>query len=488
MRLGLAGFERMTAPDPFTLPPRPRRVYTNRTLNLRAIKAVGCDMDYTLIHYRHELWESRAYDHVIRRMGETGWPIQGLEFDSEFATRGLILDVELGNFVKATRFGFVMRAAHGTRPLSHEEQRKTYSRVLIDLSQPRWVFLNTLFSLSEACLYAQLVDRFDEGAIQQAKNYRELYEAVRTSVNVAHMEGALKAEIIRDPTKFVVADEELPPTLLDFQHSGKQLLLITNSDWTYTRAMMTFAFDPYLPKSKTWRDLFELVVVDARKPSFFTDAYPILELVDEAGLLRPTTGKLRSGGVYFGGNARLIEAHLGVPGEDILYVGDHVFADVHVTKDVLRWRTALVVRELEQEIEDADAFADKQAQLVAWMDQKAALEHRGSQLRLYLQRKEQGYLPPPGAARDSAAVRGELSGLRGELDAVDQRVAELARAASELGNRRWGPLLRAGNDKSRMARQLERYADIYTSRVSNLGYYTPFAYLRPPAGTLPHDK
>jgi 5'-nucleotidase len=477
----------MTASDPASLPPPARRVYTNRTLNMRAIKAVGCDMDYTLIHYRHELWESRAYEHVVRRMAESGWPVAGLEFEPEFATRGLILDVELGNLVKATRFGFVMRASHGTRMMAHDEQRKTYSRVLVDLSQPRWVFLNTLFSLSEASIYAQLVDRFDEGAIKQVKNYRELYDAVRTSVNVAHMEGALKAEIIRDPPKFVVTDEELPTTLLDLQHSGKQLLLITNSDWTYTRAMMTYAFDPYLPKGKTWRDLFELVVVDARKPSFFTDAYPILELVDEEGLLRPTTGKLRSGGVYFGGNARLIEAHLGVPGEDILYVGDHVFADVHVTKDVLRWRTALVVRELEQEIADAEAFAPKRAQLLALMEQKTGLEHRYSQLRLYLQRKEHGYAPPPTAARDPGAARGELTALRGELEAVDAKVAELARAASELGNRRWGPLLRAGNDKSRMARQLERYADIYTSRVSNLGYYTPFAYLRPPPGTLPHD-
>jgi 5'-nucleotidase len=473
--------------DPIPLPPPSRRVYTNRTLNLRAIKAVGCDMDYTLIHYRHELWESRAYEHVVRRMAESGWPVEGLEFDPDFVTRGLIVDIELGNIVKATRFGFVMRATHGTRPLAHDEQRKMYSRVLIDLSQPRWVFLNTLFSLSEACLYAQLIDRFDEGAIAKVHNYRELYDAVRTSVNVAHMEGALKAEIIRDPTRFVVVDDELPTTLLDLQHAGKSLLLITNSDWTYTRAMMTFAFDPHLPKGKTWRDLFELVVVDARKPSFFTDAYPILELVDEEGLLRPTTGKLRSGGVYFGGNARLIEAHLGLPGEEILYVGDHVFADVHVTKDVLRWRTALVVRELEQEITDAEAFADKRVQLLQLMEQKTLLENRSSQLRLYLQRKEHGYAPPLLAARDPGAVRGELGALRGELEALDQRVAELARAASELGNPRWGPLLRAGNDKSRMARQIERYADIYTSRVSNLGYYTPFAYLRPPPGTLPHD-
>ncbi|HKU40734.1 MAG TPA: HAD-IG family 5'-nucleotidase [Polyangiales bacterium] len=475
----------MTVPDPFRLPPPSRRVYANRTLNLRAIKAVGCDMDYTLIHYRHELWESRAYEHVIRRMGEAGWPVTGLSFDPEFATRGLILDVELGNLVKATRFGYVTRACHGTRPLPHDEQRATYSRVTVDLSEPRWVFLNTLFSLSEACLYAQLVDRLDEGAMQRPLNYKDLYEAVRSSVNVAHMEGALKAEIVRDPLRFVVPDDELPPALLDLQHSGKQLLLITNSDWTYTRAMMNFAFEPYLPKSKTWRDLFELVVVDARKPSFFTDSYPILELADEAGLLRPCTGPLRSGGVYFGGNARLIEAHLKLPGEDILYVGDHVYADVHVTKDVLRWRTALVVRELEQEIADAEAFREQRAQLQQLMEQKTALEHHVSQLRLWLQRQERGYLPVP--ARDGAAVRSELSALRSDLDAIDRRVAELAKHASELGNRRWGPLLRAGNDKSRMARQLERYADIYTSRVSNLGFYTPFAYLRPPPGTLPHD-
>ena len=36
-----------------------------------------------------------------------------------------------------------------------------------------------------------------------------------------------------------------------------------------------------------------------------------------------------------------------------------------------------------------------------------------------------------------------------------------------LGNATWGPLMRAGNDKGLFARQVERYADVYTSRVSN---------------------
>lgn len=35
-------------------------------------------------------------------------------------------------------------------------------------------------------------------------------------------------------------------------------------------------------------------------------------------------------------------------------------------------------------------------------------------------------------------------------------------------NKRWGYLSRAGlNDKSQLCRQIEKYADIYTSRVSN---------------------
>ena len=38
---------------------------------------------------------------------------------------------------------------------------------------------------------------------------------------------------------------------------------------------------------------------------------------------------------------------------------------------------------------------------------------------------------------------------------------------------RWGYLSRAGlNDKSQFSRQIEKYADIYTSRVSNFLRYT----------------
>jgi hypothetical protein len=47
--------------------------------------------------------------------------------------------------------------------------------------------------------------------------------------------------------------------------------------------------------------------------------------------------------------------------------------------------------------------------------------------------------------------------------------------------------MRTGNDKSHLARQIERYADVYTSRVSNLLAVSPYVYLRSPRGSLPHD-
>jgi hypothetical protein len=57
-----------------------------------------------------------------------------------------------------------------------------------------------------------------------------------------------------------------------------------------------------------------------------------------------------------------------------------------------------------------------------------------------------------------------------------------------MGHEIWGPAMRAGNDKSRLARQIEGHADIYMSRVSNLLHVTPYGYLRGARGSLPHDS
>jgi HAD superfamily 5'-nucleotidase-like hydrolase len=473
-------------PSDESSPPRQERgIYCNRTLNLRAIRAIGYDMDYTLVHYRAEQWERRAFEHCQRRLAEQGWPTEDLSFDGELVIRGLIIDTELGNLVKANRFGFIKRAFHGTKLLGFEEQRATYARTMIDLAEPRWIFLNTLFSISEGCMYAKLVDRLDERRIPAVIGYEELYRRVRETVDAAHMEGQLKGEIMADPARFVDRDPETVLTLLDQKDAGKKLLLVTNSDWIYTRSMMSYAFDEFLPSGMTWRSLFDLVILDARKPEFFSGKSPLFEVVTEDGLLRSSVRSLRDGGSYVGGNAALIEEHLGLSGDEILYVGDHIYGDVHVSKSLLRWRTAVILRDLEGEIAALLASQQLEARLSALMHEKEALEFAVCQARLKLQRIRSAYGPP--VVESPEALHRLVSELRARLAALDAEIAPLAKATSELDNPYWGPLMRAGNDKSHLARQVERSADIYTSRVSNFLAYTPFIYLRSPRGSLPHD-
>ena len=458
-----------------------RGVFCNRTLNLRGVRAIGYDMDYTLIHYFVDEWEQAAFDHACAYLKTLGWPVADLVFDPEAFTLGLTFDLELGNIVKATRFGYAVRAQHGNQMLPFSELRRSYSATVIDLADQRFKFMNTLFELSRASLWCQLVDRHDRSPLPGIKTYRELYRTIDTALGSAHRDGSLKAAIVSDPERFVDLDPETVPTLMDQRLAGKELILITNSDWSYSQQIMNWCFNRFMPEGETWRDLFDLIIVAANKPRFFSDVGPMYEVVDvERGLLEPHLGAVEPGSVYHGGNARLVEDALGHEGSQFLYVGDHLFGDVYVTKDVLRWRTALIVRELEDEISESTMSADTSIELTELMNRKGQLELTHSRLRMQRRHLVVGDRP---REETNAAIEK----IAADLAALDERIAPLARAASEQGNNLWGPLMRAGVDKSLFARQVEKHADVYTSRVSNFRAETPYGYLRAARVLLPHE-
>ncbi|EFN59339.1 hypothetical protein CHLNCDRAFT_56697 [Chlorella variabilis] len=475
-----------------------RALFTNRTLNLRSIQAVGYDMDYTLIHYDVEAWEGKAYAYGLQSLHEMGCPVEGLRFDRSLVIRGLIMDTELGNLVKADRFGFVKRAMHGTRMMTPAEVRESYGRELVNLrNESRYVFLNTLFSVSEAVLYMQMVDRLDADAIPQqvcSNSYHQLHKMVAKALFRAHVEGKLKAEIIQDPAAYVSRDPEMAQTLLDQRQSGKPslpsrktLLLITNSDYHYTNRMMSFAYDHFLPQGQTWRDLFDMVIVNARKPDFFTSSLSLYEIVTEDGLMRPSYS-LKRGGVYCGGSAALVEKALGVTGDSILYVGDHIYTDAALAKMKLNWRTALVIAELELEIEALAQGRTHRQQLKELLNKKDMVGDCFNQLRLARQRtlNENAVVKPGRGGRplgptacasmdDEQDMNDTLGQLLMVMQLLDEEIGPMIEADGMHFNKRWGYLSRAGvNDKSQLMRQIEKYADIFTSRVSNFLRYTPF--------------
>ncbi|XP_057958916.1 uncharacterized protein LOC131151651 isoform X3 [Malania oleifera] len=338
-----------------------------------------------------------------------------------------------------------------------------------------------------------MVDRLDEGAIAAELgplDYKGLHKAVGKALFRAHVEGQLKSEIVSRPELFVEPDPELPLALLDQKEAGKRLLLITNSDYHYTDKMMRHSFNRFLPNDMDWRDLFDMVIVSARKPEFFQMSHPMYEVVTGEGLMRPCF-KACKGGLYSGGSAQMIENSLNIHGDEILYVGDHIYTDVSQSKVHLRWRTALICRELEEEYSALICSRSHRASLIELINQKEVVGNLFNQLRLAMQRRTRGRPAQTLAATnmDDEELTESMQKLLIVMQRLDEKIAPMLEADGEHFNKRWGFLSRAGLwDKSHLMRQIEKYADIYTSRVSNFLHYTPFMYFRSQEQTLAHDS
>ena len=96
--------------------------------------------------------------------------------------------------------------------------------------------------------------------------------------------------------------------------------------------------------------------------------------------------------------------------------------------------------------------------------------------------------------REAALLEGQRAEAKRKLD--DQK-AQLRSATSELAqleidvdrvfNPYWGPIFREGTENSRFAEQVESYACVYTSRVSNFLAYSPVRHYRAPRAHMPHE-
>ena len=127
-----------------------------------------------------------------------------------------------------------------------------YGRQIVDLREGRWLFgtlspvsVVSTRSLSEAIRGTWSTD--SSGAELSRLSYEQLFNAVSKALFKAHVEGRLKADVMTDPARYVELDAELPLTLLDQREAGKKLALITNSDWEYTKVMMSWTTDRFLP-------------------------------------------------------------------------------------------------------------------------------------------------------------------------------------------------------------------------------------------------
>lgn len=97
-----------------------------------------------------------------------------------------------------------------------------------------------------------------------------------------------------------------------------------------------------------WRDYFDVVIVQARKPRFFTDESRPIRLFDEhSGThLWDRVTRLEKGKIYYEGTVKQLQELMGWSGEEVLYFGDHPYSDLADVTLEHGWRTGAIISEL----------------------------------------------------------------------------------------------------------------------------------------------
>jgi 5'-nucleotidase len=476
---------------------RKNRVFCNRNLRMDTIEMIGFDMDYTLALYHQDRLERLSIELTLSKLIEQhAYPaaIRELHYDPRWAIRGVMVDRQLGNVFKLDRHSHIGRCYHGFRELTHDERKAAYRNEKINLSNDRWEWIDTLFGLPEAVMYTTMVDWADRQTGDC--NYDKLFNDIRTAIDEAHRDDTLKSVIKADLPAFIVKDPLLGETLHKFRSSGKKLFLLTNSLYDYTAVVMSYLLDGERKAYPSWRNYFDIVIVGGAKPAFFNELRPFVQ-IDQATSAPMTNGEIRHlsrDKIYQGGNVVAFEQMTGVRGEHLLYIGDHIYGDILRLRKQHMWRTAMVLQELEREITVHDRL-EGQIKDLELLDRR----HRNLESEIDVQtlrlKKIQRLLDDPSTQPvlrtrledERKLARASVDSLRDRAALMDAEVDSLEARIDRAYNSHWGSCLREGNENSRFGEQVNDYADLYTSRVSNFGPYSPLRYFRAPRRPMPHE-
>ncbi|CAI9282975.1 unnamed protein product [Lactuca saligna] len=137
--------------------------FCNKAVNMKNIVAVGFDMDYTLAQYNPKTFESLAYNGTVKKLvTNLGYTNELLDwsFDWTYMVRGLVFVKKRGNILKMDSHKYVKVAYQRFRLLLKDKKVATYGNTLVcdAFDEPDYALIDTIFSLAEAYLFAQLVD------------------------------------------------------------------------------------------------------------------------------------------------------------------------------------------------------------------------------------------------------------------------------------------------------------------------------------------
>lgn len=158
----------------------------------------------------------------------------------------------------------------------------------------------------------------------------------------------------------------------------------------------------------------------------------------------------------------------------------------------------LVVPELEAELDILSKQADTQAEMRALRAARDALEDQIQRLEWALEHGSSsvgGTATMTGDDDDGGGAPGDrgpagliIDSLKLQRDEVRAKHRNLLKKHHEAFHAVWGRLLKAGYQNSRYAHQVQRFACLYSSHVSNLAFYSPEKSWRATPDAMAHEE
>ena len=157
--------------------------------------------------------------------------------------------------MKIDRNKYVRIVYHGLNYIQRNERKDIYTKQIISYTEKNFINIDTIFMVIDALLFSYLVDLYDRynnnnnssllsssssSSLSKKKSYNEIYDDLRLCIDTCHRDGAIKDEVMKDPSKYIIYDDGIITTLQQLKSAGKKVFLLTNSLWEYTNSVMEF--------------------------------------------------------------------------------------------------------------------------------------------------------------------------------------------------------------------------------------------------------
>jgi HAD superfamily 5'-nucleotidase-like hydrolase len=454
-------------------------VFSNAEVRLSNIDVIGFDYDFTLVSYTHEvqgLVYDKAKEFLINRLR---YPeeLMKQQFDSSFCIRGLVFDRKNGNLLKLSSRQMITPGSvfKGRRRLSMSEVLHTYNKSL-HLKQHHIKHycrpLPDMFSLAEGCLISDVVQLAEDLNIPYDPYW--LHADVSKAINYAHGEGGMHLAIMKNITKYVHQSPKLRSYLERLQSNNIQTFLLTNSSFNFVNAGMNYLV------GKDWLDLFNVSMFEASKPGFFKSKKKFRSLDANNQFVKwgvVSDQEVSKGRALVGGSVGEMMKLTKWNNKQIMYWGDHVFADLAEPFRQSGWHTGAIVRELDHELNvlNSKEYND--------------LKIEGESIDCDIQKINS---IANNKTSDTITNTGGILNIKkdhlNQIDQLEIRRNQNFKLRSTLFNPNFGSVFSSRGQPSSFGWNVRRLSDLYTSKLSNLLNYPDDTRFYPKKlENMPHD-